>query len=128
MRYIQPQELRDWWHLIKPGLERIKEKSTEPWIPEDVYADCYSQNSMLWVLFRNGRPSSFVVLQPVGDTLHIWCAYGFEDGVLEEGFAQVEEIAKRGNATKITFDSNRAGWNRAAKRLGFRPRKWIKEL
>jgi hypothetical protein len=128
MRYIQPNELRNWWNWVRPGLEKIKEKSTEPWIPEDVYADCYSQNSMLWVLLRHDRPVAFMVLQPLGDTLHVWCAFAYEEDCLLEGWENVQRIAKEGGATKVTFDSNRRGWDRTAKKLGFRPRKWIKEI
>ena len=127
-RYIQPLELRGVWHLIRPGLDKIKEKSTEPWIPEDVYADCFEQRSMLWMFFKANRPVGFVVMQPAGDVLHIWCAYAMEDGCLEEAWQHVQSIAKQGNATALTFDSNRAGWNKMAKKLGFRPRKWVKEL
>jgi hypothetical protein len=127
-RYIQPEELRQWWHWVRPGLDRIKLKSTEPWIPEDVYADCYSQRSMLWVLFRLNKPIAFFVLQPVGDTLHVWCAFAYEEDCLKDGFKHIEELAKSGNAAKITFDSNRRGWEKVANTLGFRPRKWVKEL
>jgi hypothetical protein len=127
-RYIQPEELRSWWHWIRPGLDKIKTKSTEPWIPEDVYADCYSQRSMLWVLFSLNKPIGFAVLQPVGDTLHVWCAFAYEDNHLLGGWEQIQEIAKAGNATKVTFDSNRRGWDKVARQMGFRPRKWVKEL
>lgn len=127
-RYIQPQELRDWWHWIRPGLDKIKTKSTEPWIPEDVYADCYSQKSMLWVLSRDNKPIGFVVLQPVSDTLHVWCAFAYEDDCLLDGWEQIQEIAAQGNATKVSFDSNRRGWEKAARQMGFRPRKWVKDL
>jgi hypothetical protein len=127
-RYIQPQELRSWWNWVRPGLEKVKEKSTEPWIPEDVYADCFEQSSMLWVFLINSRPVGFAVLQPIQSTIHVWCAYAYERDNMFVAWDLVQEIAKAGNATAVTFDSNRRGWEKTAKRLGFRPRKWIKEL
>jgi hypothetical protein len=128
MRYIQPNELRDWWSFVRPGLEKIKTKSTEPWIPEDVYADCYSQRSLLWVLFSNDRPTSFVVLQPAGNFLHVWCAYAYEDDCLEIGWEKLKEVAKQFGWTKISFDSDRRGWDKVAGRLGFKPRRWVAEI
>lgn len=127
-RYIQPAELRGWWRLIRPGLERIKEKSTEAWIPEDVYADCFEQRSMLWFFLKENRPVGFVILQPVGPILHIWCAYAIEEDCLFDAWEHIQEIAKQGGATSLSFDSNRRGWDRMAKKLGFKPRRWIKEL
>lgn len=129
-RYIQPQELRSWWPWVRVGLDKVKTKSTEPWIPEDVYADCFEQRSMLWVFLENGRPLGFVVLQPFGENLHVWCAHSDENNHknLLTAFVMTEEIARAGNAIALTFDSNRRGWDKTARKLGFRPRKWIKEL
>jgi hypothetical protein len=128
MRYIQPNELRNWWNWVRPGLEKIKEKSTEPWIPEDVYADCYSQNSMLWVLLRHDRPVAFLVVQPTPAVLHVWCAYAYEDGCLEEGFKELKDLAKQQGWSKLSFDSDRRGWDKVAGRLGFKPRRWVAEI
>ena len=127
-RYIQPQELRAWWPWVRVGLDKIKTKSTEPWIPEDVYADCFEKRSMLWVFLKEDRPLGFVVLQPFQATLHIWCAYAYDSEHFLEAFDLTEEIARAGNASALTFDSNRRGWDKTARKLGFRPRKWIKEL
>lgn len=127
-QYIQPNELRAWWSWVRVGLEKVKTKSTEPWIPEDVYADCFEKRSMLWVFLEESRPVGFVVLQPFNDTLHIWCAYADSHGHLMAAWDIIQEIGIAGNATALTFDSNRRGWEKTAKKLGFRPRKWIKEL
>lgn len=125
-RYVKPEELRGIWAQIRPGLLEVKEASDDAWIPEDVYADCYSKHSMLWVLEDDSRVIGFAVIQPQGETLHIWCGWGAM--LLEEGFARVFDIAKRGGARKISFESTRPGWQRVAKRFGFRPRKWVAEV
>lgn len=127
-RYIQPLELRGWWAWIRPGLDHIKSKSTEAWIPEDVYTDCFEKRSMLWVFVKENRPVSFAVLQPAGNRLHVWCAYATEEDVAEASLAHIENIARQGNATELSFDSNRRGWERHAKKMGFRPRTWVKSL
>ena len=44
-RFIAPQELRQWWASVKPALDKIKSKSQENWIVEDVYTDCFNQKS-----------------------------------------------------------------------------------
>lgn len=127
-RYIQPQELRSWWPWVRVGLEKVKTKSTEAWIPEDVYADCFEQRSMLWVFLKENRPVGFAVLQPFQTSLHVWCGYAYEPDCLFDSWELIKEIAKAGNANAVTFDSNRPGWDKTARKLGFRPRKWIKEL
>ena len=126
IQYIKPDELRKVWKHIKPGLETILQKSPEAWIPEDIYSDCFNQRSMLWAFIERNIVLGFVVLQPMGDNLHIWCAFG--KGDFDAGLDHVLRIAREGGAKTISFDSWRKGWDRKAKALGFRPRKWVKEV
>jgi len=126
IQYIKPDELRKVWKHIKPGLETILQKSPEAWIPEDIYSDCFNQRSMLWAFIERNIVLGFVVLQPMGDNLHIWCAFG--KGDFDAGLDHVLRIAREGGAKTISFDSWRKGWDRRAKALGFRPRKWVKEV
>ena len=81
---------------------------------------------MLWLMVENDQPVGFGVLQPVGDSLHIWAGYG--KFLMDEGFRHAEEIAKSGGARKITFESNRPGWAKVASRYGFKPTKWTAEV
>ncbi|NDF74780.1 MAG: hypothetical protein EB114_11430 [Betaproteobacteria bacterium] len=126
IQYIKPDELRKVWKHIKPGLETILQKSPEAWIPEDIYSDCFNQRSMLWAFIERNIVLGFVVLQPMGDNLHIWCAFG--KGDFDAGLDHVLRIAREGGAKTVSFDSWRKGWDRRAKALGFRPRKWVKEV
>lgn len=125
--FIDPNNLRQWWGFIRPGLLKILEKSPEPWIPEDVYADCFSGRSMLWIAQDDARPVGFAVLQPQGTALHVWCVH-LERGHLETGMQHLLEIARNGNAERLTFESWRPGWDRQARKLGFKPRKWAMEV
>jgi hypothetical protein len=125
--FIEPNNLRQWWGFVRPGLLKILEKSPEPWIPEDVYADCYSGKSMLWIAQVDARPVGFAVLQPQGTTLHVWCVH-LESGHLDTGWQHLLEIARSGGAERITFDSWRPGWEKQARKLGFKPRRWAMEV
>jgi hypothetical protein len=124
--FIEPNNLRQVWDYVREGLLKVKEASNEPWIPEDIYCDCYSGRSMLWLMLEDGQPVGFGVLQPVGDSLHIWAGYG--KFLMEDGFRHAEEIAKLGGVRKITFESNRPGWAKMAEKHGYRPVKWAKEV
>jgi len=126
--FIHPNNLREWWGFVRPGLIEILNKSPEPWIPEDVYTDCFTQKSMLWVAQVDARPVGFAVLQPKGETLHVWCVYFVEHGHMDAGLQHLKDIAKQGGAKTLTFDSWRPGWDRQARKLGFKPRRWFMEV
>ena len=126
VQYVKPENLRKIWPFVRQGLEVILRKSPEAWIPEDIYADCFAGRSLLWVFVEDTYPCGFVVLQPIGDNLHIWCAYG--KGDFDAGMDHVLRIAREGGARTISFDSWRKGWVRKAQALGFRPRKWVREV
>ncbi len=124
--YIQPHELRMYWPFVRQGLQTILLKSPEEGIHEDIYVTCFNNQSLLWVFKQDNRLVGFSVLQPEGNNLHIWCAY-FEHN-LEPCWQAILEIADAGGARTITFESHRKGWDQVARKLGFTPKKWIKEL
>lgn len=128
VRFILPDDLRQWWGFVRPGLLKVLRKTPEGWIPEDVYADCFAGKSMLWVALDDARPVGFMVLQPRDSSLHVWCAYLQEMGFFEEGWQHLLNIAKQGNAQRLTFESWRPGWQRRAMRIGFKPRSWAMEV
>ena len=129
-KYIEPQQLRNWWASVKPGLDKIKSKSSEDWIIEDVYTDCFNQKSLLFVLIENNRYAGFFVLQPMGETLHVWAAYSLENSyeVVENALKYIKDMASTANVKSITFSSHRRGWDRRAAAYGFRPKQWICEV
>jgi len=126
--YIEPKDLRSWWHFVKPGLEEVLRKSPENWIPEDVYADCMNGKVMLWVFSENNYPVGFVVLAVRGDALHCWCGWANSVGHFKSAVECVSEIAKAGGSKFVTFESWRSGWERLAPKFGFKPRTWVKEI
>jgi hypothetical protein len=120
LKYIAPSELRAQWEWVRQGLEKIRSKGHNAWLPEDIYCDCFEQRAMLWISPDNG----FMVLQPNGKELHVWAAYLQTTDQLESGFEHIKNIARQGNCNKITFSSMRKGWEHRAKQMGFRPRVW----
>ena len=125
---VNPQELRNWWAFVRPGLDEILRKSPESWIPEDVYADCMNGRTMLWVFSENEVAVGFAVLEPKGDALHCWCGWANSVGHFESAVKCVSEIAKAGGSKYVTFESWRSGWNRIAPKYGFKPKSWVKEI
>lgn len=127
--YVPPHEIKQNWDFVRFGLHKILRKSPEDWIPEDVYASIVCQKSVLWLVKSdNGHNEGFFILQPSGDTCHIWCAWAVAPDLLDGGVAFIEQIARESGANKLTFDTNRIGWTKVATKLGFIPRTWVKEL
>ena len=129
-RYIAPQELRQWWSSVKPGLEKIKRRSPENWIIEDVYTDCFNKQSLLFVAIENNHFKGFFILQPQGETMHLWAAYSLENSydVVENALKYIKGMAAEAKVKYITFSSHRRGWAKRAADYGFRPKQWICEV
>lgn len=128
IRHIETEDLHGWWQYIRPGLERCKNKSGETWIPEDVYGNILFKRALLWVYLENDKVVGFTVGLPEGESFHIWCAWAEQPLRLAEYLEKMVEVVKEANYSKLTFSSNRPGWNKVGYKLGFRPKIWVKEL
>lgn len=133
LHYIPREQLRQHWDYVKHGLELVRARGHTEWIVEDVYCDCYENRSMLFIGKRNIDISTnaselvgFVVLQPVGNMLHIWATWSTSNdkALFQQAWKEIQAIAKQGGKEKITFSSQRKGWERNAKALGFKPQTW----
>ena len=126
LHYIPKDQLRTHWEFIKNGLEIVRSKGHPEWLAEDVYCDCYEQRSMVFLAITNNQPYGFVVLQPMGNTIHIWAAWSSlnDDLLLTQAFQEIQAIAKQGSKTRITFTSQRRGWDKKALQMGFKPSTW----
>ena len=129
-KYIGSQELRGWWGTIKPALEKIHSKGNSGWIVEDVYTDCFNQKSLLFIGIENNHYKGFFILQPNGETLHLWAAYSLENSydVVENALKYIKGMALDAKVKNITFSSHRRGWSKRAAQYGFRPKLWICEV
>jgi hypothetical protein len=48
--------------------------------------------------------------------------------MVEDGLKYIKGLASQANAKYVTFSSHRQGWQRRAKKLGFKPKQWICEI
>lgn len=126
LHYIPKDKLREHWEYIRHGLEIVRSKGHTDYIPEDVYCDCYEQRSMLFMGIIDNKPVGFVVLQPIGNRLHVWAAWSLlnDEALFMQAFHEIQQIAKQGGKTKVTFNSERRGWERKARQMGFKPQTW----
>lgn len=126
LHYIPKDNLRQHWEYIRHGLEIVRSKGHTEYIPEDVYCDCYEQRSMLFIGIVDNKPVGFVVLQPIGNRLHVWAAWSLinDEALFTQAFQEIQQIAKQGGKTKVTFNSERRGWERKARQMGFKPQTW----
>lgn len=126
LHYIPKDQLRSHWDFVKHGLEIVRSKGHPEWIVEDVYCDCYENRSMVFLAITENKPYGFVVLQPIGQTLHVWAAWSTINDklLLQQAWQEIQQIAKNGQKTKVTFSSQRRGWERKARLMGFKPQTW----
>jgi hypothetical protein len=126
LHYIPKDNLRQHWEYIRHGLEIVRSKGHTEYIAEDVYCDCYEQRSMLFMGIIDNKPVGFVVLQPIGNRLHVWAAWSLinDEALFMQAFQEIQQIARQGGKTKVTFNSERRGWERKARQMGFKPQTW----
>jgi len=126
LHYIPKQDLRQHWDYVKHGLELVRAKGHTEWIVEDVYCDCYENRSMLFMGIIDKQPVGFVVLQPIGNTLHVWATWSTlnDKTLFYQVWQEIQAIAKQGGKSKVTFSSQRKGWERRARLMGFTPQTW----
>lgn len=109
LKYIPPTELHQYWELIKPGLIEIQ-KSSDGWIPEDVYAALRNNQATLHLDFAE-EYGGFVVLQEQvnydGKALHIWCAFSRSIKPITVYIPEIELLARKIGARRITLSSRR---------------------
>ena len=121
--FIEPKDLRSQWGWVRQGLEKVRSKGHDDWIVEDIYCDCYEGRSTLWIATQGDINTGLMVLQQAGTTMHVWAVY-MASGDIMEGFNHIKEICKIAKCNRITFSSNRSGWTRKAKAMGFSQKVW----
>jgi hypothetical protein len=68
-------------------------------------ATVMNNRSMLFVAITNNQPYGFVVLQPMGNTIHVWAAWSSinDELLLQEAWQEIQAIAKQGSKTRSYF-------------------------
>jgi hypothetical protein len=81
---------------------------------------------MLFIGMIDNKAVGFVVLQPLGDTLHVWASWSTinDNTLFHQAWQEIQAIAKQGGKSKVTFSSQRKGWERRARLMGLKPSTW----
>jgi hypothetical protein len=126
LHYIPKENLRQHWDYVKNGLALVRQRGHMEWIIEDIYCDCYENRSMLFLGIVDNKPVGFVVLQPIGNTLHVWATWSTinDQTLFQQAWQEIQAIAKQGGKSRVTFSSQRKGWERRAREMGFKPQTW----
>ena len=129
LRFIPPAQVRSVWPQVLPGLHAIREKTAEPWIPEDVYHALMTGEASLHSGFANGEWVGFVVMTTHEfygrKSLHVWCAYAKTDlDPVALFLPLIQDIARSAGLERVRFISPR-GWER---RLNVNPVAQIFEM
>ena len=85
---------------------------------------------MLFIAIIDNKQVGFVVLQPTFNSFHVWASWSTinDQTLFQQAFQEIQAIAKQGGKSKVTFTSQRRGWERRAKQMGFKPQTWEYQL
>lgn len=125
-QWIQPHEIGDYWQTIKHGLVETAEKAPGGWTPHDVFMQLVHGQATLHLVLVDKYYRGFMVTKMIdaheGKKLLLWILHGDMSGdVMRDNKDQFGEWAKACGAVKIQFQSNRKGWERVVKQVGFEP-------
>lgn len=125
LTYIPPTELYDSWKIVKDGIVDVSERMNDGWVAEDIYVAIRSNLATLHLGYIDDEYVGFIVLVPTQGfhemKLMIWVCYSCcNKPILETFIDEVRDMAKAINAKKITFSSNRKGWEKRMKE--FKPK------
>lgn len=116
-RLVPPVALRQHWPRIQSSLCAVRAKTSNDWIPEDVYHSIKSGESACHLAYDGERYAGLLVSKiSVAEfsgtrSLFVWIAHNEGDAdVIEAGVDMLRDMAGRANASRITFGSPRPGW------------------
>ena len=125
-------QLRDAWAFVRPALDTMDRP--DGWLPEDVYLMLRSNGASLYLIYdETGSKAGFFILRLLqdfdGPRVHIWILYAHnaDFDVMAHFDKDLNEIAAKAGAVRLTFSTNRPGWHKLAPRYGFTPREIMYE-
>lgn len=105
----------------------MRKTPSATWQVEDVYAAILYKKSVCVIGEENGEIQGFFVGYLQEDKkFFVWAVWAI--GGLTEGVKHLKEFCKQANCKGITFQTDRKGWDKVAKKFGFRPSIWTMEL
>jgi hypothetical protein len=107
---VSLDKLDDVWSWVREGLWSVKEKCSEPWIPEHIYTALRSGSAFLYTI----EDAGFAVFQRHADVdgpvLFVWILHGKLAPYEKQLYTDIDELARGINARRIRWHSPRKGW------------------
>lgn len=122
---VREGEFERQWNIARAGIKEALERSAEAASVDDVKSACLANMAQLVIAKEDDKELCTMVVQRRKQQLHIWTARGMLTEALVEA---LEDFARHLGCKRLTFDSNRKGWERTALRYGFTPRRWAKDI
>jgi predicted SpoU family rRNA methylase len=119
---IQLHEIDHVWpHIMH--LEEFAENGA------DVLQELQAGNAKLTVLVDDRKLAGFYIGYPQPDGgFFVWVGHLHKGHDLAEGFEHIRATARALGCSRIIFGSERKGWERVARKHGFRPSYWEQAL
>lgn len=121
---MEPVDIREVWPTVQEGLVAVKEKTSPPWIPEDIYAACVGQKAFLY-MDPERTEKGFAVVQSQWCEFEriskflLWVVYDPEYGTANHYVDQWEEIAMKTGHHCVEFVTPIEAVGRLTKGLGY---------
>ena len=123
LSYVHPDDLRTHWEYVRKGCKRIHDRVDERWEVEDLWMLLKNQNAALYMIL-NPELTGFVVLQLTTmydvKEMNVFYAYSEDGRVMDYAFPEVKDLARSLGAKRLTFMSQRRGWEKRAIELGYK--------
>lgn len=125
LEVVAHADLERQWQLRRAGVANALERSGEAATAADVKRALDKGLATMMLAKDSGVVICTLVVQRRTNVLHIWTAHGI---IAPEIADAIEGFARKLRCKQVSMDSNRKGWSRRALRLGYTPRRWVKDL
>jgi len=121
-------ELHHLWPFIREGINTINKKcNSSRTLPEDIYHGIKSKHLKLLIGTIDNKYEGFFVIKnevfPDGISIHTYMAHnnGDDKDFLINFSDILYDMAKMIGAVRLTYTSNRKGWLKTSKKIGYKP-------
>lgn len=119
---LNPTEVRRLWDQLSIPIRKVRAKTGQPWILEDVYAAIHANEAWLYTDIEDGIPVAVAVFKRFTqfgrNILFMWVVYqGRTDCTIMDYKDQIKEIARNSGCDVVQFESPRRGFERVVPEL-----------
>jgi hypothetical protein len=128
--YVPPELVPDVWPLFVDGLQAVQATdSTVEWTLPSVRDALVHEKAFAVICTAGDTQAGFFIGYPQPDkAFFIWIAHLERGHDLAEGIGHVKDFAKKLGCNRLIFGTNRRGWDRVARKHGFRPSYWEQSI